>query len=106
MSTNTVPVLWLQVVKRVVKSLVESALPQRTEKVEGKCAPQKIEYPVKKQIKGHPVIPDSVQDPGSPPSAQVKLGREGMAVCQYAGTLAIFFIILLCKRSIYKADLR
>lgn len=73
----------------MVKSLVELSLSQATDNITGKESLHKILHPVKKQIKGQPIVCNAVQNPGSPSSAQVKLGREDMVVSHY-GTLDIF----------------
>lgn len=72
--------LWLEIVQSVIESLVEQVLPDTTEKPKGNDVLQRIHHPVKKQIKGKPVVPNSVQNPGSSSSAQVKLGREVVEV--------------------------
>lgn len=79
--------LWLKIVQSVVESLVKLSLSHTTEKTKGKDFPHRIHHPVKNQIEGQPVVPDAVQNPGSPSSAQVELGREQMAVSDYNSIL-------------------
>lgn len=66
-----VPVLWLQVVEPVIKSAVESSLYDPTDDVEGKKNPHHLNRPVKEHVQGETIVPDTVQDPGPTPSAQV-----------------------------------
>lgn len=73
---NTVPVLWLQIVQGMVESLVEFSLCQTTDNTKRKDTLQKSQHPVEKQIEGKPTVSESVQNPGSPSSAQVKLDTE------------------------------
>lgn len=68
--------LWFQVVEGVIKSLVESLLPQTAPKTKGKDFPHGIIHPVKMHVKGQPTVTNSVQNPGAPSSAQVNLEEE------------------------------
>ena len=68
--------LWLKIVQGMVKSLVELSLCQTTENTKRKDTLQKSHHPVEKQIEGKPIVSESVQNPGTPSSAQVKLETE------------------------------
>lgn len=70
--------LWFQIVQRVVESLVESVLSQTIENTKRDDLLRCIHHPVKKQVEGQSVGPNSVQNPRSPSGAQVKLERENM----------------------------
>lgn len=82
---NTVPVLWLKIVQTVIKSLVQPTLSKTTENTEGKNCFHTVNHSVEKQIKGHAIVPNSVQNPGSSSSAQVKLGRGHVVVSHRTG---------------------
>lgn len=70
--------LGFQIVQRVVKSLVESALSHTVENTKREDRLRCIHHPVKQQVEGQSVGPHSVQNPRSPSSAQVKLEQENM----------------------------
>lgn len=99
------PVFGLQVVQGVVKSLVELSLSNATENAKGKNSGKKIQHPVERQIERQPIVPDSVQDPGSSPGAQVKLGREDIVLSISAGALEIYLLQShACMMQISKVD--
>lgn len=75
--------LWFQIVHHVVKSLVESVLSQTIENTKREDCLCCIHHPVKQQVEGDSVGPNSVQNPSSPSSAQVELGRENMVTSHH-----------------------
>ena len=68
--------LWPEIVNAVVKPLVQPSLSQTTQNIKGKDFHKEIQYPIKEQIKWQPVVPNSVENPGSSTSAQVKLEED------------------------------
>lgn len=68
--------LRFQIVQRVVESLVESVLSQTIENTKREDCLRCIQHPVKQQVEGQSVGPNSVQNPRSPSSAQVKLEEK------------------------------
>lgn len=66
----------------MIKSLVKLLLCQPTEITGGKNGQQDRSKPAEKHIKGKPIVPNSVQDPGTPSGAQVELWGEEMVVSQ------------------------
>lgn len=69
--------LWFEVVQGVIEPLVKLLLHQPIANTEGKNVLQQIDEPVEDQVHGNAIVSNAVQDPRSPPGAQVELwGRR------------------------------
>lgn len=82
----------------VVKSSVEPSLSQTTVDTKGKNSLEKVKDSVEVQIKGNPILPDSVQDPGSPSSAQVQLktkSKDNMVLKNMNANVTVYQMIIM-----------